>query len=360
MKTYRWIVVTVLVLILVLPAMAVGAQTQTPPPLRSATISITSPTPNSVMVGSEVSFDLVISTTNIDPGVSGADIYLQYYSTFMDVPASPNSIAEAKPDFFGASNVSVNEVIQCPSTASPTPTPSPTSYPDAKCVHLVVAGPPQVTHSGAVAGFHFKGKAAGTACFSVVQSTLADANGFQVSHTAAQTQCVTVTNPLKKITGTGLRQGTPANPSGGGTLSCLVVGATAVGKPGWAGTIIDANGNFTLDNLPNGTYTLSAYYAGYLASEKIITITDGSPPVISAGITSLRGGEVNGDNVINILDIGAIISKFGKTGLAVGSASANCSVTDEPTDINDDGQVNISDLAIAAGNWNKAGSTPWQ
>jgi hypothetical protein len=357
MKTYKRIVATMFVLALILPTITVSAQTAEP---RSAAITFTTPTPNPVVVGNEIVFDLVISTANIDPGVSGADIYLQYYSTFVDVPPSPNSVAEAKPDFFGVSNVSVNEITQCPSTASPTPTPSPTSNPVVKCVHLVVAGPPQITHSGAIASFHFRAIAAGTTCFSVAQSTLADANGFPTGANISGQQCVTVINPPKKITGTVLRQGTPALPSGGGTLSCFIVGVAVADKAGGAGPTSDVNGQFTLDNLPNGTYTLFAFYPGYLASGKTITITDSSPLVISAGTTTLRGGDVNGDNVINILDIGSIIGKFGQKASGVGSSTpANCNVTDDPADINDDGLVNISDLAIAAGNWQNSGPKPW-
>jgi hypothetical protein len=74
----------------------------------------------------------------------------------------------------------------------------------------------------------------------------------------------------------------------------------------------------------------------------------------------LRGGDVNADKAINILDIGAIISKFSSTGVNVRSDLADCTDADEPADINDDGNINISDLAIAAGNWGRTGPTPWQ
>jgi hypothetical protein len=37
-----------------------------------------------------------------------------------------------------------------------------------------------------------------------------------------------------------------------------------------------------------------------------------------------------------------------------------CSASGEVVDISDDGNVNISDLAIAAGNWSRTAPTPWQ
>ncbi len=338
MKTYKRIFVVILAIALILPTITVNAQGS-----RSAAITFTTATPNPINIGSETVFDLVISVANIDPGVAGAEVYVKYNSALVGPPASPSvAFAEVLPDFFGASNFSVNEVTQCPGSTD-------------SCIHLVLAGPPQVTHSGVAARFHFQGLAAGSACFSVVQSTLADGNGFQVTHTAPSEQCVTVNPALKNATGVVLRQGVPANPNaGGGTLACSEVTANGVAVK------TDNAGKFTLNNVPVGTYAIRATYPGYLASEKSITVAATSPALIDLGTTTLRGGDVNNDAKINILDIGAITGKFGKTGLAVGSASATCAVTDEPADINDDGQINISDLAIAAGNWVKTGSTPWQ
>ena len=349
MKTYRWIVVTVLVLSLGIPAMAASAATpdQTAAP-RSASISLTPPLPNPALTGGDITFDLVINVANIDPGVSGADVYLGYNPALVMPPTTPNGAAEVLPDFFGTSTININEVLpaaQCPGAASP-------------CVHLVLAGPAQITHNGVAARFHFRGVAEGSACFVVLQSTLADANGFQVTHVAAQQQCVPV-QFRGSVSGVVQRQGVPGNPNtGGGTPACSSVTATGAASFGPVNT--DNNGGFTLTNLAIGTYTIRAVYPGYLASEKTgVNIATGSSATINLGTTSLRGGDVNGDNAINILDIGAIISKFGRTGIAVKSASANCSVTDEPVDINDDGSVNISDLAIAAGNWGSVGPKLW-
>jgi hypothetical protein len=116
---------------------------------------------------------------------------------------------------------------------------------------------------------------------------------------------------------------------------------------------------FSLIDPLSGTYTIGAGYPGYLTSQTTITI----PPSKDVGTTTLCGGDVNADRVINILDIGLIIAKFGVCNVEAGSsnptACSSASIADEPTDINDDACVNISDLAIAAGNWGQTGPTPW-
>jgi hypothetical protein len=349
MKTYRGIVAVVLVLALCLPVMAASAQT------RFASITLTNATPNPVLVGSETTFELVIAVENIMPGAAGADVYLSYNPALVEPPISPQVAAEARPDFFGPSTVGFIEVLtadKCPGGANP-------------CVHVVVAGPPQVTQTGVAARFHFKGKAEGLACFTVLQSSLVDADGYQVEHTMATQQCVTIVFE-GKIRGVVLRQGVVANPNpGGGTLACSSVSARK--ESGTYGPVYtDTSGAFLLERLPTGIYTVRAVYSGYLASEKTGVSVSIATPDVNIFTTTLRGGDVNevngviGDNAINILDIGTVISKFGQANVAVKSASTGCAGQDFVADINDDGLVNISDLAIVAGNWGLVGPRPWQ
>ena len=341
MKTYRWFVITALVLALSMPATPVSAA-------GSASITLTSPSPNPGRVGSEVSFALVLTADGINPGVTAAEIYLDYDDTLVAPPASPLGVVEALPDFFGVSNISLNEVLpeaQCPPGAS------------GPCIHLAVAGPAQTTHSGAAARFHFRGIKDGNACFRLLASTMVDADGFQVTHVQAAPVCVMIIRTT--IDGTVKRQGTPANPNpGGGTPACSEVKATS-GALTVGPVFTDGSGNFKLTDVPSGAHNLHAEYSGYLASEKTITISAGGPPFINVGTTTLLGGDVNGDKSINILDIGKIISLFGKTGVPVRSDAPDCTDPDEPADINDDGNINISDLAIAAGNWGRTGPTLW-
>jgi hypothetical protein len=340
MNTRRWIIIIVLVFGLGMPATPVSAA-------RSATITITPPLPNPAPVGSEVSFAILITITDVTPGVSGADIYLGY-DTPVEPSVSPNSAVVPLPDFFGPSHITWYEILDpCPVPRGERTSPA--------CIHLVAAGPAQETHSAAVARFYFQVKAGGPFCFEVLDATLADKDGFRVDHTIADPnpQCV---NPGGTIEGKVLRQGTPAN-SGGGTLACAEVELI---PPAVHPEFTDGSGKFIFKNVPSGTYRVRAKYPGYLASETITTV----PPSQDVGSTQLCGGDVNADNKINILDIGTIISKFGQTNMPVRSdPQEGCTDADEPADINDDSMVNIFDLAIAAHNWgpqNNTGPTGWK
>lgn len=342
MKTYKNIFMVCLIVLLGLPSTSASAGAPQRR-VRSASMTLTAPAPNPVLIGNEITFDLVFAITDVTPGVSGAEIYLSYNSALVTTPTTPGvAVAEALPDFFGTSNVSINEVLpaaQCPGGASP-------------CVHLVLAGPPQTTQSGIAARFHFRAAAEGLACFSVLQSKMVDANGFQVDHLKGADPCVAV-KVSATASGVALRQGVPA----GGTLACSSVTTSGTAALGPVNT--DVAGKFSVGNMPAGTYTFRVVYPGYLASEKAGVIVAANSLTVDVGTTTLRGGDVNADNAVNILDIGTIISKFGKTGFPVKSTSANCSGADEPTDINDDGAVTISDLAITAGNWGKTAPTSW-
>jgi hypothetical protein len=183
------------------------------------------------------------------------------------------------------------------------------------------------------------------------------------SVSAAPSASITITSSLSPTAqGTVLRQGTPAKPNpGGGTLACSEVKIIpSISSPVFTmDESILPNFEFSLANPSAGVYTIQAGYSGYLASEARTTI----PPSRNVGTTTLCGGDVNADRVINILDIGQIIAKFGTCNVKVGSsnptACSSASVADEPTDINDNGCVNISDLAVAAGNWGLTGPTLW-
>jgi len=164
------------------------------------------------------------------------------------------------------------------------------------------------------------------------------------------------------VKGTVLRQGTLANSNpGGGTLACSEVRILpSISSPVFTiGESVLPNFEFSLANPSAGVYTIHAEYSGYLASEATATV----PPSRDVGTTTLCGGDVNADRVINILDIGLIIGKFGACNVKAGSsdptACSSASIADEPRDINDDGCVDIRDLSITARNWGHTGPTLW-
>lgn len=318
------------------------------PQTSSASVYLTAPAPTVANVGGGIVFDLVFSVTNISPGVAGAEIYIGYDPAFVAPLGSPQTTTQILSGFFGTPNVSINEILpasQCPGGTQP-------------CIHLILAGTPQTTQTGFVARMNFTGVAEGETCFSILGSHLVDADGYAVTHSVGSAQCLSIEYAVN-VTGLVSRQGVPANPNaGGGTLACTVVTVTGASTP--AQTVVtNTSGGFSLLGLPLDTYTIRASYPGYLAVQKVDVTLDSSQLNATLGNVTLRGGDINGDGVINILDVGLIISKFGSTGVPVRSASTTCSVTDEPADINDDGVINISDLAILSGNWGLVGPLVW-
>jgi hypothetical protein len=329
MKSFRWIFILVLLLALSLPTMPVFAL----PSCTKAALELTNPAPEPAIVGGEITFDLIVNVDNCTAGagIAGVHIYLQYNPLLVAPPPTPGATAvEVRPDFFGANNIGFSNTLLsgCPGGTNP-------------CLELVVAGPPQLSQRGIVGRFHFVTLATGTAIFNLVPSSpyLVDASGFP--ETATLPSPITSTIQARTIRGQILRQGQVANLGGTQVIT------TVLTPPGFViPTVVTiASGNFTLNNLPNGTYKFTARYNGYLDAVKNNVIITASPLTLDLGITTLVGGDVDGNNVINILDIGQIIGRFGLAG--------------EPCDINDDGFVNISDLAIAAGNWNRVGPTVW-
>jgi hypothetical protein len=101
------------------------------------------------------------------------------------------------------------------------------------------------------------------------------------------------------------------------------------------------DGGFAI-SMPSGKnyQCLQAAHSLYLSKQKY-------SPTGNLGVISLYGGDVNGDNAIDILDLAYIAIHYNKT--------------DPTADINADGIVNILDLAIVASNYGKKGPlTDWQ
>ena len=116
------------------------------------------------------------------------------------------------------------------------------------------------------------------------------------------------------------------------------------------GVIADENGlavNYSFE-VPDGEYTLVIKKPGYAKEEVNVTVVDGKADI---GDKILRGGDITdsydkfyGDGIIDIDDFIRILRAFSST-------------TDERvkilTDINEDGTVNVSDLAIIKKNFGK-------
>jgi len=124
----------------------------------------------------------------------------------------------------------------------------------------------------------------------------------------------------------------------------------------------DANGNYSAEVpvMPTGSaYKVRAFHYLYLANEKAAqTLTPGQ--TLNNQNTRLLGGDANNSGVytpftpgVEALDIGCIGGDFG------GSSDSCGADPNSSTDINNDGHVNIQDLSIAGGNFDKNPFQNW-
>jgi hypothetical protein len=118
-------------------------------------------------------------------------------------------------------------------------------------------------------------------------------------------------------------------------------GITVVGRSGQTQT--DPAGKFSLA----GSDSLTFSFPGYLSGQAGPGISQSSAGSASLGQLILLAGDVNGDDIINILDLAYLASKY--------------QTNDSLADLNGDGRVNILDLALAAQNYDRKGPLKvWQ
>lgn len=111
--------------------------------------------------------------------------------------------------------------------------------------------------------------------------------------------------------------------------------ACPISQPSDPSVVTNVEGRFEITGPAGQTYScLQVVKAGYLVAQK-------SSPQGDVGETTLPGGDVTGDNVVDIFDLTLIASNY--------------NTNDPMTDINADGQVNIIDLVIMASNYGRQG-----
>jgi hypothetical protein len=107
-------------------------------------------------------------------------------------------------------------------------------------------------------------------------------------------------------------------------------------------TASDESGSF--DFSYEGSVTLQVHHPGYLdALAPIQAHLDG---FLDMGEITLVGGDVNGDNQINILDLSFIGAQFG--------------TDNAKADLNGDSTVDILDLTMVGANFGKSGPITWR
>jgi len=143
---------------------------------------------------------------------------------------------------------------------------------------------------------------------------------------------------LQAFTG-GLREVTfVATASSGAVLETWTATVSLTGT----GTVPASTGSVSLEDVPAGTVALSAKTAWNLRSKVAVSFTpEGVGTADLTGTKLLPGGDLTGDNVVNILDYSALRYHY--------------LTTDPEADINGDGEVKIDDYALLQANFYTGG-----
>ncbi|MBK8025522.1 MAG: PD40 domain-containing protein [Chloroflexi bacterium] len=109
----------------------------------------------------------------------------------------------------------------------------------------------------------------------------------------------------------------------------------------------DANGYFTLPDLPQGSYNVWLKQDQSLAVMPSVVL---DAPSVTLPFGSLAMGDANDDNTINIADFSILAAAFG--------TSTGQPGYDPRADFNADGYVNITDFSVLAANFGQSGAAP--
>lgn len=112
-------------------------------------------------------------------------------------------------------------------------------------------------------------------------------------------------------------------------------GGVTVTTPGGHSAESQADGTYVLADLPPGSYELDLGLPGYLSSKVRATVTGGIET--TAELVGLRAGDVNGDCVVDLMDLVLVSINYRQS--PPGNPAA---------DINNDGQVDLFDLILVS------------
>ncbi|TDA68928.1 MAG: hypothetical protein D9V47_06585 [Clostridia bacterium] len=122
-----------------------------------------------------------------------------------------------------------------------------------------------------------------------------------------------------------------------------------------ATVLTDPQGNFRLEDVPPGAYTLEFYHERYLKSRREVWAEAGFELPLP-GPVPLRAGDVNDDNVVNLQDLTLLASAY----RSQEGDPATGQRYNPAADLNADGQVNLQDLTLLATNYRQVGASVLQ
>ena len=109
---------------------------------------------------------------------------------------------------------------------------------------------------------------------------------------------------------------------------------------------VGADGAFTLYGVPAGDYTVHIKGGTYLAANVALHVDANNTPVLNG---TLRAGDANNDNKIDIADFGVLVSAYNGDVTMAGSGY------DVHADFNGDGVIDIADFGLLVSNYNGVG-----
>jgi predicted GH43/DUF377 family glycosyl hydrolase len=202
------------------------------------------------------------------------------------------------------------------------------------------------TGSGTIGQITFTGAGVGESALAFSGSILTDRNANRITHTTS-VGWIDV-NGSATVSGVVALQGR-TTPIDAGTVtlydqygySPAVTVSFDPSTGAWSATVPV--------NVADATYKIDVAHSLYLTNQKpLVTVTNGGS--FAQGTTTLKGGDANNSGTVEIGDLACIGSDFG---------TANNSCAGGNSDINADNTVNILDLVLAGGNYDKSSPQPW-
>jgi hypothetical protein len=112
---------------------------------------------------------------------------------------------------------------------------------------------------------------------------------------------------------------------------------------------VNADGTFTIANVPAGIYTITADARGYLPAQGVVGVTPGGTAVMSA--VSLVAGDLNNDNLVIDANDAALLNT---------TYSMTSATLPPELDLDHNGRIGLGDLNVLAANMGQSGPTLWQ
>jgi len=324
MKVKKLMLALVMATLIALPLVSAFAAGSGDP---DTTVAVTDASMN---IGAEATSEIKVSIVNAetDPTeLRGVEVHLTFDPTIVEVVSVTPSAAL----FDGTLQIGQNQFDNAAGT-----------------IDFAVAqsnGTPVYNATdAAIATITWRGLASGETVVTVAGNTLmSDPEGYAIAVDTSVPGTVVVDHMAGCMTGSVQLQGRYTH--SGAAVTAEKDGVVV------ASATTDADGNFRLENLSPDTYEVYAEMYGYLD-----TFQGSGVQVVAGeactdlGATKLLGGDVapqdpEPDNTIDIGDITYIAFRFRGADLTA--------------DVNGDGVVNILDLTMAAANFGRVGPTLW-